>query len=563
MSFNSCNKDNELTENQGLNYRTDSVVYNLQGPVLEFYNFFKQQLPLQNFNDPNYSYIPFTFEIDWNSGMELEVYGNNSMAFNVLNNEIDNSLFVRNQVVFTKTGQNNFTAKTLTYVADSLFYTDLIIIPSLTNFTGLIFESDGGEQLVSKVYYLGFGKIIKTQIINSTENGISLRGDDCPPMGGRSRWWYNLWHCEQTITTNFHMWYEDNFGEFAWGDFGNPYIPWINGGNPGGGGYNPNIKNPWNDPKFLANSACVDANYRLLQSEFPEIFTQNYFPDYCNTGDFTDSNIRFALSIFCTRNENSINLSTEDDLNAFKALVLERQKKRILNALNSCEECKENFKDIEDKYCIKLPTEIKITALLGLQDCSNIYSIETLSLAYYANSSGFYDDLIKSSCDINNLIELLSFLDGFDIDDAVEENINECESKLIEKYKIEAIKIYFNRKKAVEMTKLKFGFNETNDCSDAFRHAYFNALNIKSVGRVLTDLFAHAHECLNPPDRNDVRMDIHNNYVGMSIVDHNYLPDDEIAEIICNKLTLGELEILEDPSNKNSQNIPSYGCYCN
>jgi hypothetical protein len=339
IAFNSCNKDNELTENQGLNYRTDSVVYNLQGPVLEFYNFFQQQLPLQNYNDPTFSYIPFTFEIDWNSAMQLEVYGNNSMAFNVLNNEIDNSFFVRNQVVFTKTGQNNFTAKTLTYVADSIFYSDLIMIPSLTNFTGLIFESDGGEQLVSKIYYLCSGKIIKTEIINSTETDISLRGDPCPPMG---RWWYNLWHSNHSISpiiTNFHTWYEDNFGEFTWGDFGNPYIPWIFSGDGGGGKYyNPN-NNPWNDPKILANSACVDANYRLLLSEFPEIFTQNYFPDYCNAGNFTESHIRFALSIFCSKNDNSINLSTEDDLNSFKALVLERQKKRILYALKNCEEC--------------------------------------------------------------------------------------------------------------------------------------------------------------------------------------------------------------------------------
>lgn len=153
--------------------------------------------------------------------------------------------------------------------------------------------------------------------------------------------------------------------------------------------------------------------------------------------------------------------------------------------------------------------------------------------------------------------------DGFDIDDAVEENINDCESKLIEEYKIEAIKIYYNRKSAISMTKKMFGKNETNDCSDAFRHAFFNALNVKSVGRTLADQFAYAHECLNPKDRNDVQMDFYNNFVGMAIVDHNYVPNEEIAEIICTKLALGELKILADPSDNNSNIIPSYGCKCN
>jgi hypothetical protein len=118
-------------------------------------------------------------------------------------------------------------------------------------------------------------------------------------------------------------------------------------------------------------------------------------------------------------------------------------------------------------------------------------------------------------------------------------------------------------KNAVAMTEKMFGFNRTNDCSDAFRHAYFNALNVKSVGLTLADQFAYAHECNNPQNRNDVQMDFHNNNVGMSIVYHNYIPNEEIAKIICNKLALGELKILVDPSDSHSNIIPSYGCKCN
>jgi len=39
--------------------------------------------------------------------------------------------------------------------------------------------------------------------------------------------------------------------------------------------------------------------------------------------------------------------------------------------------------------------------------------------------------------------------------------------------------------------------------------------------------------------------------------------DDKIADIICNKLKLGNLLILENPSNSNSPTISSEGCNCN
>lgn len=174
----------------------------------------------------------------------------------------------------------------------------------------------------------------------------------------------------------------------------------------------------------------------------------------------------------------------------------------------------------------------------------------------------FMDAILEGQ--INQSIECMDENGGFDIDDDKDYNINECEKILIKQYPIDALKIFANKQIAENMTKNKFGFNGRNDCSDAFRHAFFNAINTKSVGAIVAQLFAVAHECGN--SGNDLKMDMSNNYYGIDIVNNNYnnyISNDLIANEICSDLEAGKLLTLSDPLNNDSQLTNSYGCKCN
>ena len=410
--INSCNKDKELSDSEFLEYRSDTS--NLSTLGHEFYDWFYQELPAHRFEDPYCQYIPFTFEIDWDSGTQLDMYGSNSLAFNVINNPVDTILFTRNQVLFIKNG-STIEIKTLSYFAYDKFYTDLAIIPSLNNFTGYLLESSGGPKLIDKVYCVIGGGLfeiyipsINTNLLSNIKNKNDLKigrqkelqlnlrdNDPCPGAEGgghigRGLWWLNLksgiadwWNSGPTPTEYEWDWYTP--GEY-------PYIPPTYGRVKGAGGSGSGI-DPWNNPDFCKNSACIDRNWILLFNLMPEIFSENYLADFCNIGQTNEDNIRFVLAMFCSSNKNSCNLSNEEDLNAFKSFLAEKRNKRALYFLKNCVECQENFDDIEDKYCFNLPTEIQVAALLGSQDCSNIYNIEMISLAYYVNSLSFYEDL--------------------------------------------------------------------------------------------------------------------------------------------------------------------------
>lgn len=318
-----------------------------------------------------------------------------------------------------------------------------------------------------------------------------------------------------------------------------------------------------------------------------------------------ESSQEFALDQLCSQNDNEANLNDPEVLKNFVLKWKAKRAERVRDAAD-CSICDNAIENYEATYGVNLNEEQEAYILNNMTTCWRLSEFNCLTnkalffqrpdiqqiiadnslidpcnpdlttkdiLDNYANNNcrdnictkpldGIFGDIVNS-WDINTLINCMEANDGFDIDDAVEENINDCEQVLIDQYKIQAIKIYFNRKKATEMTKKLFGFNGTNDCSDAFRHAFFNALNVKSIGRALADQFAYAHECNNPRNRNDVQMDFHNNYVGMDLVYHNYLSDDEIAKKICNKINLGELKMLENPDDNNSKLIQTYGCKCN
>ncbi len=93
------------------------------------------------------------------------------------------------------------------------------------------------------------------------------------------------------------------------------------------------------------------------------------------------------------------------------------------------------------------------------------------------------------------------------------------------------------------------GTNGLNDKSDAFRHAFFQALNTVRIGAPLTRKFADAHETEVPSQLEKERqMDLFNNSVGIAYgetVDRVYWTVGAISNGIYNKVTNGELIYLK------------------
>jgi hypothetical protein len=120
-----------------------------------------------------------------------------------------------------------------------------------------------------------------------------------------------------------------------------------------------------------------------------------------------------------------------------------------------------------------------------------------------------------------------------------------------------ALDIQENSEVAFSMTEDVYGSNGKGDESDAFRHAFFQAINTQDVGGRFTRKFSDAHEYSTPVDeKSDLYMDIHNNDVGIEVGKNN--PDathEELKVIILDKIKNGELLII----NGNNKLIKSDG----
>jgi len=109
-----------------------------------------------------------------------------------------------------------------------------------------------------------------------------------------------------------------------------------------------------------------------------------------------------------------------------------------------------------------------------------------------------------------------------------------------------------------------FGSHQDNACSNAFRHALFNALNAQDVGADLAKQFGDAHEDIPGNTNNNAIMDFHNNAVGI-IVGSRISVGPSIAPVvsaICAELAAGNLLVLVDPTDITSATTDSSGCSC-
>ena len=133
--------------------------------------------------------------------------------------------------------------------------------------------------------------------------------------------------------------------------------------------------------------------------------------------------------------------------------------------------------------------------------------------------------------------------------------LHKKEQQFILNNPILSCKIQQNANSANEITKANFGYNGKGDESDAFRHAYWNAINAQVIGEEKTQSFGDAHEYSTPIGEieTDLIMDIHNNDVGIEIGKNypNATPE-ELTEIIKEKILSGELIIIQDDQLKKS-----------
>lgn len=128
--------------------------------------------------------------------------------------------------------------------------------------------------------------------------------------------------------------------------------------------------------------------------------------------------------------------------------------------------------------------------------------------------------------------------------------LNACEKDLIRSspiYMANALNVFYNPHVAQLKTEQIFGYNGLNDCSDAFRHSYWNALNTTSVGISSAILFGAAHKCGSPSSNLGTSMDYFNNEVGRQIGSSN--PDatsEMLSSITFQALVDGDLTVISN-----------------
>lgn len=95
--------------------------------------------------------------------------------------------------------------------------------------------------------------------------------------------------------------------------------------------------------------------------------------------------------------------------------------------------------------------------------------------------------------------------------------ITSAEAKLVAKHPIAATEVAANASTAEKAAKKKYKSSELYlGNGDAFRHAYWNALNVNFIEEDLAEDFADAHES-ETPSGVDKTMDLKNNKIGRSI----------------------------------------------
>ncbi len=138
------------------------------------------------------------------------------------------------------------------------------------------------------------------------------------------------------------------------------------------------------------------------------------------------------------------------------------------------------------------------------------------------------------------------------------QELTACEKELLKANPAVGITLQNNADLANAKTKEIFGLyingNGHNDCGDAFRHAYFNALNTLSWSDSYAKEWGDAHECDTPLDEVlEKSMDLHNNAIGRSVA--NQAPNiskEALVDLILVELEVGHLNFLKPLDTTNN-----------
>lgn len=169
----------------------------------------------------------------------------------------------------------------------------------------------------------------------------------------------------------------------------------------------------------------------------------------------------------------------------------------------------------------------------------------------------------SEECEVpeGNLLELTVGCEELTVDDFIDylasrfgRKPNECEKEILRSDPInwpKAVLVFVNAEIAESKTIELFGINGWRDCADAFRHAYWNALNIQEISINDATLFANAHECESSIENMDVQMDLFNNRVGRGIgLNYSFSYATPLWGKVLESLNSGNLKII---SNLTSQ----------
>lgn len=144
---------------------------------------------------------------------------------------------------------------------------------------------------------------------------------------------------------------------------------------------------------------------------------------------------------------------------------------------------------------------------------------------------------MKTSTTKKDLIDTIASLAG----------VNREEAKAILRHPLAALKIKKNKDVAIAKTTELFGENGYDDASDAFRHAYFNAINTADSNAKSAKEFGDAHEAMSENTEYARKMDLHNNKIGREVATNNPRAcEEELAVIIFEKVKNGELVMLNE-----------------
>jgi hypothetical protein len=219
--------------------------------------------------------------------------------------------------------------------------------------------------------------------------------------------------------------------------------------------------------------------------------------------------------------------------------------------ISGCDPYDTDYETCVIEYYVNRKTDLE-NILSCLEECEINFFLERTINCNYPNG--------LASCVATNVQDFIESNGGFNIG-VDDEGLTAAELALIIQYPSCALKINNNKNQAIQMTFAKFPTGtHHNDCADAFRHAFFNALNTIDCGESIAKEFGDAHESEVPQSQiNEKIMDLHNNSIGRSIaVSNPSATESQFANLICQQLEDGVLKIF----NSASVLIDSDECDC-